>query len=244
MQRSAVLLILTTVLALVGLAPTRAESAPAQGRYGVRFYGPHIRFGIGFHGYRYYPRFSYRYSRPYRYSYYRANPYYSRHYYRPGLYVGAYPSAAYVPYRAHPSSQGYYAGSGAIRMIVDAKEAEVFVDGYYAGIVDDFDGTFQKLYLQPGEHTLELRLEGHRTFTQRILISPSHTQKLHHRMELLGPGDGALSSSAGLRQGSGPEPGRPSAPPVGPVPAPEPVAPSPPPPSTRSESRPRMTPSP
>ena len=96
MQRSAVLLILTTVLALVGLAPTRAESAPARGGYGVGFYGPHIRFGIGFHGYRYYPRFSYRYSRPHRYSYYRANPYYSRHYYRPELYVGAYPSATYV----------------------------------------------------------------------------------------------------------------------------------------------------
>ena len=259
MQRSAVLLILTTVLALVGLAPTRAESAPARGGYGVGFYGPHIRFGIGFHGYRYYPRFSYRYSRPHRYSYYRANPYYSRHYYRPELYVGAYPSATYVPYRAHPSSQGYYAGSRAIRMRVDAKEAQVFVDGYYAGIVDDFDGTFQKLYLQPGEHTIELRLEGHRTFTQRILASPSHTQKLHHRMELLGPGDGALSPSAGPPAAATPverRPGAergvrprtdddeaesrnasqpPSAPPVGP--APEPVAPSPPPPSTSVVTR-------
>ena len=164
-------------------------------------YGPHISFGIGFHGYRYY--------RPYRYGYYRANPFYYRHYYRPGLYVGAYPSVAYVPYGTHASSQGYYAGSGAIRMLVDAKEAQVFVDGYYAGIVDDFDGTFQKLYLQPGEHTIELRLEGHRTFTQRILVSPSHTQKLHHRMVALGPG--ALSPSAGPPAAATPVERRPGA---------------------------------
>ena len=255
MQRSAVLLILTTVLALVGLAPSQAGSAPGRGGYGVRFYGPHFRFGIGFHGYRYYPHFSYRYYRPYRYGYYRANPYYYRHYSRPGLYVGAYPSVAYVPYGTHPSSQGYYAGSGAIRMLVDAKEAEVFVDGYYAGIVDDFDGTFQKLYLQPGEHTIELRLEGHRTFTQRILVSPSHTQKLHHRMV---PFDSAETTPqpttsrpnspsvsredvppAPDRQLPPPEPARPSSPPPvpSPAPAPEPVAPSPPPPSTSVVTR-------
>jgi hypothetical protein len=74
-------------------------------------------------------------------------------------------------------------------MMVDTKDAEVFVDGHYAGIVDDFDGTFQKLYLEPGEHVIELRLEGRRTFTQRILISPGHNQKLHHRMIPLRQGE-------------------------------------------------------
>lgn len=93
------------------------------------------------------------------------------------------------PVEAVPGYQGYYPGSGAIRMVVDEKEAEVYVDGYYAGIVDDFDGTFQKLYLQPGEHEIEFRLEGYRTFTQRVLVNPSHTQKLHHQMVPLVQGE-------------------------------------------------------
>lgn len=209
MQPSAVLLVSTTVLAIVGLAPPLAESAPVHGGFGVRLHGPHISFGIGFPSYHVYPRFPYSYYR------YRAYPYY----YRSGLYIGSYPSVAYAPYVPHPSWQGYYPGSGAVRMMVDAKEAEVFVDGYYAGIVDDFDGTFQKLYLQPGEHVIELRLEGHRTFTQRILISPGHTQKLHHRMQPLLSGE--------TSEPTGPQPPSVSVPPP-PLPDPAPApAPSP-----------------
>ena len=37
-----------------------------------------------------------------------------------------------------------------LRIEVKPKEAEVFVDGFYAGIVDDFDGTFQRLNVPPG----------------------------------------------------------------------------------------------
>jgi hypothetical protein len=36
------------------------------------------------------------------------------------------------------------------------EEAAVYVDGFYAGIVDDFDGVFQKLLLPPGDHTIVL----------------------------------------------------------------------------------------
>ncbi len=31
------------------------------------------------------------------------------------------------------------------------------MDGYYAGIVDDFDGTLQHLNLEPGAHKIEVR---------------------------------------------------------------------------------------
>jgi hypothetical protein len=37
---------------------------------------------------------------------------------------------------------------------VTPRETEVFVDGYFAGKVDDFDGRFQRLHVQPGEHEL------------------------------------------------------------------------------------------
>jgi hypothetical protein len=34
------------------------------------------------------------------------------------------------------------------------------VDGFYAGIVDDFNGVFQSLPLTPGGHTVVLYVEG------------------------------------------------------------------------------------
>ena len=39
-----------------------------------------------------------------------------------------------------------------IRCLVTPREASVYVDGFYAGIVDDFDGLFQRLPVTPGGH--------------------------------------------------------------------------------------------
>src|SRR5262249_50111827 len=56
---------------------------------------------------------------------------------------GVYPP--YYPYR-------YLAPEASVKFEVKPKEAEVYIDGYYAGIVDDFDGVFQRLHVEPGEH--------------------------------------------------------------------------------------------
>src|SRR5262245_7934286 len=45
---------------------------------------------------------------------------------------------------------------GDVRLQVRPREAQVFVDGYYAGIVDDFDGIFQRLTLTVGPHEIEI----------------------------------------------------------------------------------------
>ena len=34
-------------------------------------------------------------------------------------------------------------------------ETEVYLSGYYAGIIDDFVGVFQRLYVLAGNHDLE-----------------------------------------------------------------------------------------
>jgi len=62
------------------------------------------------------------------------------------------------PYPMRPYGYGYrrYEPEASVRLEVKPKEAEVYVDGYYAGIVDDFDGTFQRLRVEPGEHEIEL----------------------------------------------------------------------------------------
>jgi hypothetical protein len=53
-----------------------------------------------------------------------------------------------------------------------AEDAAVYVDGFYAGIVDDFNNVFQSLPLTPGGHRIVLYLEGYRTVRQNVYLSP------------------------------------------------------------------------
>ena len=69
-----------------------------------------------------------------------------------------------------------------MRVLVEPNEARVYVDGYYAGIADDFDGIFQRLNLAPGRHDISLKLEGYRTHNVKMYVPYDGTIKLHHRM--------------------------------------------------------------
>ncbi len=117
-----------------------------------RYYGPSVR---AYYGYPYsfnyygYPRF---YGYP---GYYGYSPYAN------GWYGYGYPAYGYGPY-AYQGSVGVAPGRpyGGVRIDLPERDAEVLVDGYYAGIVDDFDGTFQELKLEPGPHRIEIRAEG------------------------------------------------------------------------------------
>ena len=76
-----------------------------------------------------------------------------------------------------------------MRIEVTPRDAEVYVDGYYAGTVDDFDGTFQRLHTTPGGHAITLHLEGYRTVTRNIYVTPADTFKLQLTMDKLRPGE-------------------------------------------------------
>jgi hypothetical protein len=93
--------------------------------------------------------------------------------------VGGYP---YPGYR-------YAAPDAAVRFDVKPKDTMVYVDGFYAGIVDDFDGAFQRLRTSPGGHELTLYLDGYRTYSEHVYLSPDNTLKLKHRMEKLSAGE-------------------------------------------------------
>jgi hypothetical protein len=64
----------------------------------------------------------------------------------------------------------------------------VYIDGFYAGIVDDFNGVFQALPLTPGGHTIVLYLDGYRTARHNIYLSPASSFKLRATMERLPAG--------------------------------------------------------
>lgn len=115
-------------------------------------------------------------------------------YYRP--FFGAYPwymhpwypfpFDGYPPYGIYP---GAYGVGSSVRIEVTPREAEVYVDGYLAGTVDDFDGFFQRLNLPPGEHQIELHLDGYRSVRQSLFLPVNGTYRLRYTMEALPAGE-------------------------------------------------------
>jgi hypothetical protein len=68
-------------------------------------------------------------------------------------------------------------------VLVDPVETRVYVDGYYAGVADDFDGLFQRLHVAPGRHEISLKLSGHKTHRVRVYVGSGATLKLDHEMQ-------------------------------------------------------------
>jgi hypothetical protein len=94
------------------------------------------------------------------------------------------PRPAY-PYAYWP----VYDNRAVLRVLATPENAAVYVDGFYAGIVDDFNGYFEGLPMPPGGHEIVLYLEGYRTVHRRMYLSPGSTFKLHETMERLPAGE-------------------------------------------------------
>jgi PEGA domain-containing protein len=82
-----------------------------------------------------------------------------------------------------------FAPGSAIRFEITPKEAEVYADGYFAGIVDEFDGVFQRLYLASGQHEITLFRDGFKTVHQTVYLSPHASFKVRYTMQPLAPGE-------------------------------------------------------
>ncbi len=100
--------------------------------------------------------------------------------YRPRLNLGSYyGSGGVYPYGYTP--RGYYdpipgRPYGGLRITDAPRDAQVFADGYYVGIVDDFDGVFQHLNLEAGPHQIEVRLPGYDgAIAFDVVIQPGRT---------------------------------------------------------------------
>jgi hypothetical protein len=80
---------------------------------------------------------------------------------------------------------GSYGGQqmGSIRLKVKPSTAAVFVDGYYAGTVDDFDNSFQKLSIALGTHRIEISAPGYKPLTFEIDVRDFDTINYEGRLE-------------------------------------------------------------
>ena len=71
---------------------------------------------------------------------------------------------------------------------IQPRHAEVFIDGYFVGPVDDFDGWAQRLNVAPGEHELTVYLKGYQTYRENVLFRPGATLRVEHVLQPLAPG--------------------------------------------------------
>jgi len=66
-------------------------------------------------------------------------------------------------------------GRGGLKLKVEPTFAEVYVDGYFMGIVADFDGAFQRMELEVGAHHIEIRAPGYQTIVFDVRIEFNDT---------------------------------------------------------------------
>jgi hypothetical protein len=78
-------------------------------------------------------------------------------------------------YYGNSSGASYSRDYGSIKLKVKPREAEVYVDGYYMGQVDDFDGVLQHLELEAGTHRIEVRASGYQPLAFEVRIAPGRT---------------------------------------------------------------------
>jgi PEGA domain len=94
-------------------------------------------------------------------------------------YSGPAPYYGYAP--GYSDYSNYYTAprstfdTGAVRLRVQPRDAQVFVDGRYAGLVNDFDGVFQELRLSQGSHRIEVRKPGFESAVFDVHIQPGRT---------------------------------------------------------------------
>ena len=163
-------------------APGRPGGAPGGPVYGRPGYGRPVyggRYPYYGYGYRYYPYYGY-YGYPYGYGWY-GYPYFS------ASFGWGYPYG--YPYYGGYGGGGGYDTSSSLRLDVTPKEAEVYIDGYMVGTVDEFDGTFQRLHLPPGAHELTLYFDGFKTVHQSLRLTSGSTFKVSYKMEPLAAGE-------------------------------------------------------
>lgn len=96
-------------------------------------------------------------------------------YYSPYGYAGG-----YDPYYGGGGGYGQYSRDryrdvGGLRLKVKPADGQVYVDGYYVGEVDDFDGIFQKLPIEAGAHRIEIRAPGYETVQFEVMVIAGET---------------------------------------------------------------------
>lgn len=107
-------------------------------------------------------------------------------YARPGrVFVApAYGWGWYSPYWGPYSyPYGYYdyvPSTGAVKFDTSVKDAEVYIDGAYAGTV----GKLKTMHLRPGSYELEVRAPGRTQFDKKVYVAAGKTLHLNPELRI------------------------------------------------------------
>ena len=74
--------------------------------------------------------------------------------------------------------------------------AQIFVDGHYVGVADDFGPGRGAMNLDAGSHRIELRAAGYETLSFSVMISPNHIVRYRGDMQLASPQPAAAPAPA------------------------------------------------
>src|SRR6478735_4686888 len=119
------------------------------------------------------------------------------------------PTAGHAQIRYPPVYPAYrYAFAEAdLRLKVKPKDASVYVDGYFAGKVEDYDGAFERLHVPPGQHEIVVYLDGFRSLHEKLYLRPNKTTTVEGDLQKLLPGDPAEPIPQPTTPPPGPNPG-------------------------------------
>ena len=116
--------------------------------------GYHGAYGHGYHGY------------PSHYRY--GNHYYPRFY---GPNGGPYQAVGPLEYL------------GALDLNVKPKNTQIYLNGRYIGVTDNFDGIPRYLWLEEGTHEVIFYNEGYKTVLHEFIIRPGAVMKIKQRLQ-------------------------------------------------------------
>jgi hypothetical protein len=136
-------------------------------------------YGGGYYDCGYYPYYPYGCGNPWGYGafglgYFYFNPF-----------MWDYANYGWGGFGGGGGGGGTYSGAqmGSIRLKVKPNNASVYVDGYYAGTVDDFDNSFQKLSVALGTHKIEISAPGYQPLIFEIDVRDFDTINYQGQLE-------------------------------------------------------------
>jgi hypothetical protein len=97
------------------------------------------------------------------------------------VFVGPGYGWGYSYWGAYPYPYGYYGyapATGAVKFDTKVKDAEVYINGAYAGTV----GKLKTMNLRPGSYDIEVRQSGQTAFDKKVYVAAGKT--LHLKPEL------------------------------------------------------------
>ncbi|MEM9557015.1 MAG: PEGA domain-containing protein [Acidobacteriota bacterium] len=149
------------------------------------------RHRVGYHGY---PRYRGHYDRSFRIGYHYS-PYYRYHYrYRPYSYSWYSPFSVYsvwgpwwgpqvVVDAGRPYGRYYGNAMGALDLDVSPEKAQIFIDGNYVGVADEYDGFPAYLWLEKGTYDVAIYHPGYETIFRQYTVHDGLVIDVNDRLQ-------------------------------------------------------------